>query len=344
MRLLPVPGPPVSTLTPSSIAAWTARRWVASSSSSAAATSTTVRSAASSSAASSPTSTSTSDLGCARRGERLRAVDQQPDALGDGLLGGGVALQGQRGAGVDRARDDATLGAGPCHGRTRVGHPGLDQRVADLGDRQRGVPVAGGPAQRLDHHRPAAAYVVDPDSGQHRAGEPVGLREAHLGEVEQQPRVGAQPIDGDLAELSTARAASRAGRPAVSNRPDHVVRRAGADPGRQQPVGPLGADLGKGLQAGSGHGVGPGDAGRDEGVEWHPAETRPQPGLAERRENRVSGSPAGPTAGGPGLGGGRRARFGHDTSAYGPHPTIRRGPQGASADIADGCAQAANPA
>ena len=292
VRLLPVPGPPVSRLTPDS-STW--------------ATAACLR------------RVQPLGDGAHRRGvgDPLRGGGQPGDRLGHQLLGHAVAGQRQRpqrriGLGVRDPRGSgrlvlehvAGLDGGDDRGRRVADALGL-QRGDDQVGRQHGVPVAGRRPQGEPDDRPAAAGVLPvgarrgrrSPAGRRRRGRPRCRRE-------QRPRVVAQPAGGVRPE-GVGDAGGQLGLQAGADQQlDDLVGRLGGQEAGEQPLGPLPADLRDLDQPVGGDVVGGDDAGAGQLGRRPPAQARPQPGGAEGGEDRVAArrgggraSPVGPALG-----------------------------------------------
>ena len=132
VRLLPVPGPPVSTVTPPASAAVTAESCTASSAPAVAA--------------------------CGLDVDRFGGGEQPRDALRDAVLGLGVAGQPEHPVvGLDHRRRDSTAASIAACGSPA---PNARQRAGDVVAGVDGVPVAGLPGQHPADQRAGPARVV----------------------------------------------------------------------------------------------------------------------------------------------------------------------------------------
>ena len=215
MRLLPVPGPPVSTLTPCRSTVSTAPRWVSSRSSSA-----------------SPASSGS--IGSAVAVSRATASATALSAIASRCSDSVPAVS---------CTMPASIAATTAPGGSAT--PSAPQRGQHQLDRLHGVPVPGGPVQRVRDQRPAAARVVPPHAGQRGDRDPVGLDHPDVGQLQQPPRVVAQPAGGVVAERVHRPGGDPRPQPGRDDQLGHLVHVRGADPGGQQPAGADGADLGQ---------------------------------------------------------------------------------------------------
>jgi hypothetical protein len=218
-----------------------------------------------------------------RVGQRLGGDQEAGQALGDGVLGDGVAHQ--RHGPVVHARHPVA-GVGGGEGRLRVGPALVAERPGELVDGQAGGAFAGGPLQDVCDERTAAPRVVEPHARQHGPGQRVGLGQPHVGQVEQPPRVLAQ----DGRRLRPVHASGGTGQLHRQVGPeqqagDLVGGRRGGE-GRDQPVGAGGRDGGQRAQPGDGHVVRGGDRGLRQGGGQRAAQARPEPGLGKGLEVR----------------------------------------------------------